>query len=333
MATTRKRGKYTYLCWYERNPSTGKLQEHRTSLGQVSKKAANAAKSNKEFELRQGRTSPTTLFIHFAREYLKWHRIEYPDSHFRIQQICSDHLYPVFQLMDISAISRKDAEQYKHDRLISEKSPSPNTVAKELRTLQAIMNKAVEWEILARNPIKGVKPPKDNRDAPPPFYDKDEIKLIYVNSLDPVKKATWQLFLNTGMRRSEMLACKKSYITDAGIKILSTGESRTKSGKWRMVPHTKGTKAAMKILSHIDGDNVIPLVNPRSVSRAFMNCLRRAELDGSLHWMRHTYASHLVMAGEPLRKVQLLLGHSSIKTTEQYAHCAPDFMDKVRISL
>lgn len=333
MATHRKRGKSRYLCWYEENPTTGKLEEKRKSLGSVTIREANAAVSVKEYELRNQSVSATPLFIHFAMEYLRWHEIEYPDSHFRIRQICSDHLYPVFQLMDISSISRKDAEQYKHDRLKSKKHPSPNTVAKELRTLQAIMNKAVEWEILARNPIKGVKPPKDNQDAPPPFYDKDEIGLIYVNSLDLVKKATWQLFLNTGMRRKEMLQLKKSNIDDQGIRILSTGEGRTKSGKWRMVPHTRGTKAALKVLASVDGNFIIPQVNLRSVSRAFDNCLRRAELDGSLKWTRHSYASHLVMSGEHLRKVQILLGHSSIKTTEQYAHLSPDFMDKVRISL
>lgn len=42
------------------------------------------------------------------------------------------------------------------------------------------------------------------------------------------------------------------------------------------------------------------------------------------HTLRHTFASWLVMEGVPLYTVQKLLGHESIKTTERYAHLAPD---------
>ena len=43
-------------------------------------------------------------------------------------------------------------------------------------------------------------------------------------------------------------------------------------------------------------------------------------LSASLHTMRHTSASHLVMNSVDLYTVQKVLGHSSIKTTEIYAH-------------
>jgi site-specific recombinase XerD len=46
----------------------------------------------------------------------------------------------------------------------------------------------------------------------------------------------------------------------------------------------------------------------------------------SIHTLRHTFASHLVMSGADLYTVQKLLGHSSIKTTETYAHLAPNYL-------
>ena len=266
--------------------------------------------------------------ITFADKYLHWHYREYPSSHYRVHQIVHQHLIPVFGLTPLGAIERQAVEQYKHRRA----GAAPTTVAKELRTLQALMNKAVEWGMISRNQLVGIQPPQDTRDAPPPFYQKDEIKLIYVCSLDPIKAATWQLLFNTGMRRAEALMLRREWIDAKGIKILSSREQRTKSKRWRFVPHNTGTKKALEVLRELDGQKVLPPVHPYSLSRAFGNCVRRAELNGSLHWTRHTYASHLVMSGTPLRLVQQLLGHSTIQTTEQYAHLAPDYMERLRIA-
>jgi site-specific recombinase XerD len=44
----------------------------------------------------------------------------------------------------------------------------------------------------------------------------------------------------------------------------------------------------------------------------------------SLHMLRHTFASHMVMAGVDLRTVADILGHTTTKTTEIYSHLLPD---------
>lgn len=64
---------------------------------------------------------------------------------------------------------------------------------------------------------------------------------------------------------------------------------------------------------------------PRTV---FEDAVAAAEVRrGTVHDLRHTYASHLVLDGVPLRVVQQLLGHASVRTTERYSHLAPTTLD------
>ena len=57
---------------------------------------------------------------------------------------------------------------------------------------------------------------------------------------------------------------------------------------------------------------------------AFGRACRAAGI-ADFHWhdLRHTFASHLVMAGVDLRTVQELLGHKTLEMTLRYSHVAP----------
>ncbi len=57
--------------------------------------------------------------------------------------------------------------------------------------------------------------------------------------------------------------------------------------------------------------------------------MRRGEVFGlgwprADHDLRHTFAGWLTMRGRPLKEVQELLGHKSIRMTERYSHLAPE---------
>ena len=56
-------------------------------------------------------------------------------------------------------------------------------------------------------------------------------------------------------------------------------------------------------------------------NRGFFKGLRRG-----WHALRHTFASHFIMAGGNILTLQKILGHSDIKVTLVYAHLAPDFL-------
>jgi integrase len=66
--------------------------------------------------------------------------------------------------------------------------------------------------------------------------------------------------------------------------------------------------------------NIIQAINGLSLNDGITD--RRQKLVP--HSIRHTFASWLVQMGKPLYTVSKLMGHSSLKMTERYAHLAPE---------
>lgn len=144
--------------------------------------------------------------------------------------------------------------------------------------------------------------------------------------------------LNTGMRRGEVLGLKWDQVDlKHGFILLDI----TKNGERREIPINDTLRG---VLQGITRGLDVPYVfydtttgkRYKDIKRSFHTALRRSGIkDFHFHDLKHTFASHLVMAGVDLTTVRELLGHKTLTMTLRYAHLAPthkvkavDILDK-----
>lgn len=317
MATITDRRGYHKLNWTD--PQTGRRRSKSLGkVGTIPKRDLDDILRIKQYELSAGarllniHRRPAPRFEEYARTYLIWHQAEYPDSTYRVQQVTFDHLIPHFGTRPLNLIDEEMAEDYKAMR---KPLVTPNTLVKEWRVLMAILNRAVEKKVITENPVAAAKAPQALDSKPHHYYQAHELKRLYaVSGYGPI----WRFLANTGLRRGEGLHLRRDWITDA-VRIQSTGEERTKAGEWRKIPLTDGARKALARIK-TKGTHLLPRMAPESLSRAFARDAAEAKVGGSLHSLRHTYICHLLLAGVPIRTVQLYAGHAHVSTTEKYAY-------------
>ncbi len=149
--------------------------------------------------------------------------------------------------------------------------------------------------------------------------------------------------LGTGMRMSEILKLTRRDISRRHNVIrLPT----SKSAEPHEIPMTEQVKAAIDSRIAYASEQQTPYLfcNPRtrkpltSIINQFKHACKRAGIPVTnqklgitgfrVHDTRHTVASWLIQSGEPLEAVQDLLNHSDLRTTQRYAHHAPEARKK-----
>lgn len=230
----------------------------------------------------------------------------------------------------LRALTPQLIEDYKKAR--TEAGIKPSTINTELNTIRAALNRAVALNYLARNPCRQVKKLKAPRKQVR-FLSKEEVqKLLAAGNgrLGPMIET----FLYTGLRRDELTHLTWSDI-DFQRRVIAVQAKdgwHPKDYEVRHIPMSSRLRECLKALPRNGSDWVFNTREggPHSghvLSRDFRKLMKQCGINGaSLHTLRHTFASHLVMNGTDICTVQKLLGHSSIKTTEIYAHLAPDFL-------
>jgi integrase/recombinase XerD len=188
---------------------------------------------------------------------------------------------------------------------------------------------------MAIDPVKIQRPRP--RHKLPNVLGKDEIKKMLRSLSNEKHRVMLSLIYACGLRRSELINLVPVDI-ERNRNLLRIRQA--KGFKDRVVP------VSVKTIEMVDAymDHFKPQKylfegqlpgEPYSVSsleKVLKNACTRAGIRKpvTLHWLRHSYATHLLESGTDLRYIQELLGHQSSKTTEIYTHVTTKGIQNIR---
>ncbi len=197
----------------------------------------------------------------------------------------------------------------------------------ELAVLRRLYNVMIEWGKATENPVKKVKRLKEP-EGRTRWLTEEEIGRLLA-ACNPRLKLAVLTALHTGLRRGELLGLRVGDL-DFARRTLTVQAAFSKNGSFRSVPMDNPLTQALRPLI-IGKASDAPLLESRkgepyrSLRTAFATACRKAGIsDFRWHDLRHTFASHLVMAGVDLTTVKELLGHKSIEMTQRYSHLSQD---------
>lgn len=259
-----------------------------------------------------------------SEKYLDNFKVEFPSS-YETQRLSINLFYDFFKKDKIlRLINIDDVSNFKKNRL---KKVKPKTLNRNLSTLSSLFRFYIEnYDNKFIAPI--IKRVQELDSNPPKFYTERELNYIY--NYDNKNAHVWKFIANTGLRISEFYNLKWEYVTNDDITIISSNENRTKSGKYRIIPLNKAAKDALQLFEKNDEFVAKRYKSVVSYKNRFARICRNIGLKNKsgVHCLRHTFASHLVFKDVSIRKIQKLLGHASVKTTEGYLHILKEELEK-----
>jgi integrase/recombinase XerD len=213
------------------------------------------------------------------------------------------------------------------------------TSARRLSALRQFYQIAVREAWLMQDPTALIEAPRLSRSLPKTLTEQDVEALLVAPNLDTLEgerdRCMLELLYATGLRVSELVGIQANQIS------LSQGLVRVagKGGKERLVPMGDEAVDWLQRFSHqarpdlLDGRQCNAFFPTRRGSgmtrQAFWHRIKRHAVTAGIdpaqlspHTLRHAFATHLINHGADLRVVQLLLGHSSLSTTQIYTHVA-----------
>ncbi len=222
------------------------------------------------------------------------------------------------------------------ERLI-ELEYSDTTRARKVASLKSLFSFLSDEGVIEGDPTENLSTPRVGRSLPETLAVEDVTRLLEEASGKDTPEAKrdlsmLELLYASGMRVSELVSLDTEDVDIDELSVRCFG----KGGKERVIPiHWR---AANTVAEYVEETRPV-LESERSGNALFLNRrgdrlsrqgfwlilkghAKRAGITARItpHSLRHSFATHLLQGGAPLRHVQELLGHASISTTQVYTH-------------
>ncbi len=285
------------------------------------------------FKLRPlSHTIPSTEGIEQIEKFKQWLRSKrYSESTIMTYSEALKSFLVFYREKPIAEITNEDVIVYNNAYILKNNLSASyqNQIVNALKLFfRTVQNKVIVVDAIHR--------PKRSK-LLPNVLSKEEVKLI-LNAHSNIKhKMMLSLIYSCGLRRSELLNLKPLDIdSKRNIVLLKNAKGK----KDRIAPlsskilemlreYYRGYKPKTWLF---EGQNGGDQYSEQSLQSVLKQALQKAGIKKpvTLHWLRHSYATHLLESGTDLRYIQELLGHSSSKTTEIYTHVSTKSLQQIK---
>ena len=186
--------------------------------------------------------------------------------------------------------------------------------------------------------VKIKRPKKEKRI--PEVLTKDEIKKLLDSMSNKKSKLIVSLMYACGMRVSEILNLKISDL-DFDNKTGNIRQGKGKKDRIFNIPQFLAKDLKKQAEEQREKEKIFLFTGPkgplssRNIQKIVALASEKAGIkkDVHPHTLRHSFATHLLESGIDIRYIQVLLGHSSISTTEIYTHISRGMLKNIKSPL
>lgn len=189
--------------------------------------------------------------------------------------------------------------------------------------------------VLGTDPTLKIKRPKKEKKLPK-VLTKDEVKKLLDSINNQKSKLIISLIYAAGLRVSEVVEIK---VTDLNFeeKIGYIKKSKGKKDRFFNIPQFLLEDLIEESLNQESKNQKYLFSGPkgklttRNVQKIVQSAAEKAGLSKEVHChtLRHSFATHLLENGVDIRKIQELLGHSDLSTTQIYTHISTQEIKKI----
>jgi len=245
------------------------------------------------------------------------------------------------RLDDPKAVELKHLEHYLAE--LDRRGLSGSSRRRRAAAIRSFFSFLEDHSYVPLNIATRLRPPGRTEREPRVLSEAEYRRLQDASRFHPRDQAIIELFLQTGMRLSELARLRVSDVSlparvgkekDGAGSVLVMGKGakeRTITVNWKA---SKAVKSYLATRPEITTEALFiskfgESMGPRAIQDVVKKYLREAGIENaSVHTLRHTFGTHQVKKGTNLRVVQEAMGHADLKTTSVYVHLAREQMDE-----